>query len=98
MNPGPCVCELGGSCVCELGIHQIMHFTLAIIFCTGMLEKVEVRQLIQGIPIAITVLVQSPVTWSDDNIIAVVTQLGTYIFVSTVTFLGFLMTILYGTL
>lgn len=47
-----------------------------------MLGNVEVRQWVEGIPIAITVLVRSPITWSEDNNIAVVTQLGTYIFVS----------------
>lgn len=45
-----------------------------------MLEKIEVRQLVQGIPIAITVLVGSPMSWSEDQQIAVVTQLGAYIF------------------
>ncbi|XP_066982847.1 general transcription factor 3C polypeptide 4 isoform X3 [Macrobrachium rosenbergii] len=47
---------------------------------TKMLEKIEVRQLVQGIPIAITVLVGSPMSWSEDQQIAVVTQLGAYIF------------------
>ncbi|KAK7082253.1 hypothetical protein SK128_018141 [Halocaridina rubra] len=45
-----------------------------------MLETVEVRQLVQGIPIALTVLVDKALIWSEDNNIAVVTQLGTYIF------------------
>ncbi|XP_042870580.1 general transcription factor 3C polypeptide 4-like isoform X1 [Penaeus japonicus] len=45
-----------------------------------MLGNVEVRQWVEGIPIAITVLVRSPIFWSADNNIAVLTQLGTYIF------------------
>ncbi|XP_037794872.1 general transcription factor 3C polypeptide 4-like [Penaeus monodon] len=50
-----------------------------------MLGNVEVRQWVEGIPIAITVLVRSPITWSEDNNIAVVTQLGTYIFELTLS-------------
>ncbi|XP_069960730.1 general transcription factor 3C polypeptide 4 isoform X2 [Cherax quadricarinatus] len=45
-----------------------------------MLEKIEKRQLVQGIPIAISILVRSPISWSEDNKIAVITQLGTYVF------------------
>ncbi|XP_063843555.1 general transcription factor 3C polypeptide 4-like isoform X1 [Scylla paramamosain] len=41
--------------------------------------KIEVRQLVQGIPFATAVLARSPLSWSADNNIALVTQHGVYI-------------------
>ncbi|CAL4166372.1 unnamed protein product, partial [Meganyctiphanes norvegica] len=44
------------------------------------LGQVECHQPVQGIPLALVVLVKSPIAWSEDNNISIVTQHGTYIF------------------
>ncbi|XP_045121573.1 general transcription factor 3C polypeptide 4-like [Portunus trituberculatus] len=41
--------------------------------------KIEVRQLVQGVPFATAVLARAPLSWSADNNIALVTQHGVYI-------------------
>ncbi|XP_050719934.1 uncharacterized protein LOC127000350 isoform X2 [Eriocheir sinensis] len=46
---------------------------------SGVMEAIEVRQLVQGIPFATTVLARSPVAWSEENNISLVTQHGVYI-------------------
>lgn len=59
--------------------------------CVGVMERHEVRQLIQGIPVATTVLTKSPLIWSNDNSIALVTQHGTYILVGNCFIYGLLL-------
>lgn len=59
--------------------------------CVGVMERHEVRQLIQGIPVATTVLTKSPLIWSNDNSIALVTQHGTYILVGNCFICGLLL-------
>ena len=47
-----------------------------------MISGVQCRHAVQAIPVAVTVLVPSPLSWSDNNELALATQHGIYIFVS----------------